>query len=513
MKNNQDFVSVAKKWMGFVLYSAVVLEMIFFPSWQNLCGCIMALICWTIFRTFFFTKDLVLEHPFAFVMFLSMLLYRYLPLVATLVEGKPITYGFEMAYQTFFFETLLFVVSAFAFYLACNKKKRQNNLMQRLLYSTGFFNNNATILWGLGVIGVAVHLYVYAQGYGLIEYGDVLGKFMSGVIFLMYAPLCLLFPTLLNINVSAGSRRVVWSYIVFICLLNFATNSRMAILTPIITTLLLFLLHIIKNNIDITRLISPAKTVLLVILFVFGLNFLSDISLVMLANRGIRGDVKWTGLINETIETYQDKRVMQMLRSEWAKENTVVNSYVIGWEETYIDNFMLNRYGNMRITDETLYYANKTGWMNKAMQNDFIDQLWKLLPTPLITILNLPVDKEKLEYSRGDLLARESLGGYRVTSHAGDGVATFGYWYFPIQFVIFFFMFKLLDCFVFYFNSGVKYTALGLMNIFIFLGQFRNATGCLGDLSFCIRGFWQLCFVYILFFTLIKKILFIKFKN
>jgi hypothetical protein len=512
MNNTQDFVTIIKKWIGLVLYVAVVLEMVFFPSWQNLCGCIMALICWGIFRTFFFKRDIILEHPFAFAMFLSMFLYRYLPLAATLAEGKPITYGFEMAYQTFFFETLLFLVSALAFYLACNPKKRHNNLIQRFFYSLGFFNNNVRIFWGLGFVGVAARLYIYVQGFGLIAYGDVFDKFMEGVIYLMYAPLCLLFPALLRINVSVGTKRAVWYYTVFIFLLSFATNSRMAMLTPIATLILLFLLHILKNNINIRSLISPAKMVGLLILFVFGLSFVTDISLAMLTNRGIRGDIKWTTLVNETIETYQDEREMRILRSELAQEKNSINSYVEGWDETYLDNFMLNRYGNMRITDATLYHADKMGWMNKKMQDDFFIQLWKLLPTPLLTMLNISIDKEKLEYSRGDLLSSGLLGGYVVTSHVGDGLATFGYLYFPIQCMLFFFVFKLLDCFVFYSKSGIMYSALGLMNIFTCLGLFRNAGGCLDEASFCIRGFWQLCFVYFVFFIIIKKILFIKFK-
>jgi hypothetical protein len=512
MNNNRDFVNIVKKWMGIVLYIAVVLEIIFFPSWQNLCGCIMALICWRIFRVFFFKKSLILEHPFAFVMFLSMFLYRYLPLIATLVEGKPITYGFEMAYQTFFFETLLFIVSALAFHFACNTQKRQNNLLQRFFYSAGFFNNNVKILWALGLIGVAARFYVYAQGFGSIEYGDVFGKFMTGVINLMYAPLCLLFPTLLRTSASVRTKRAVWCYTIFIFLLNFATNSRMAILTPVATLLLLFLLHILKNNVDIKSFISPAKIVLFVLFLIFGLSFLSDISLAMLANRGVRGDIKWTALIEETIETYQDERVMRILRLESDREQNRIKSYVKGWDETYLDNFILNRYGNMRITDETLYYADKIGWMNKKMQDDFFDQLWKLLPMPLLKMLDIPIVKENLEYSRGDLLASELLGGYKVTSHVGDGLATFGYLYFVIQFIIFFCMFKLLDGFVLYSKSGVMYSTLGMMNIFPFLGLFRNAGGCFGDLSFCIRGFWQLCFIYFLFFVLVRKILFIKFK-
>jgi hypothetical protein len=511
MKNNQDFICIMKKWMGIILYVAVVLEMIFFPSWQNLCGCMMSLICWSIFRTFFLKKSLILAHPFAFAMFFSMFMYRYLPLTATLAEGKPVTYGFEMAYQTFFFETLLFIVSALAFHFACNTKKEQNNVIQRFLCSSGFFNNNVKIFGGLGFMGVAARLYVYAQGYGLIVYGDVVGKFMVGVTDLMYAPLCLLFPTLLRISVPAVTKKMVWCYTVFIFLLNFATNSRMEVLTPIVILVLLFLLHVLNDNIDVKRIVSPVKIAIFAVLFIFGLSFLSDVSLAMLANRGIRGDIEWTTLINETVETYQDERVMRILRSETAKEERSATSYAAGWDETYLDNFMLNRYGNMRITDETLYYVNKIGWMNEKMQKDFSDRLWALLPTPLLTALNISINKEKLKYSRGDLLASKHLGGYRVISHVGDGLATFGYWYFLIQWILFFLVFKLLDCFVFYSKSGIMYSALGLMNIFAFLGLFRNANGCFNEVNFCVRGFWQLCFIYILFFTVIKKILFIKF--
>jgi hypothetical protein len=404
-------------------------------------------------------------------------------------------------------------VSALAFHFACSTKKKQNNLLQRFFYAIGFFNNSVNFFLGLGAIGVAARLYVYAQGYGLIAYGEVFGKFMNGIVYLMCAPLCLLFPTLLRINVSTGIKRMVWCYMAFISLLNFATNSRMAVLTPIATVVLLFLLHVLKSNINVKALISPAKMLWFFILFVFGLGFLTDISLAMLANRNIREDVKWSTLVSETVETYQDERVMRILRSESMKEKNSIKSYVEGWDETYLDNFMLNRYGNMRITDATLYYADKMGWMNKKMQDDFFNQLLKLLPTPLLTMLDIPIDKEKLEYSRGDFLALAFLGGYRVTSHVGDGLATFGYWYFPIQFVLFFFVFKLLNCFVFYSKSGVIYSALGLMNIFVFLGFFRNAGGCLGEAVFCIRGFWQLGFIYFLFFIAIKKILFIKFRN
>ena len=94
-------------WLGIVLLIAIVLEITFFPSLANALGCIMALTSYGVFR-YFLKRHYIVNFPFAFLMYLSMFLYRYLPLVATILEGKPITYGFERPIVTFFYEILFF---------------------------------------------------------------------------------------------------------------------------------------------------------------------------------------------------------------------------------------------------------------------------------------------------------------------------------------------------------------------------------------------------------------------
>ena len=101
-----------KKGLVLLLIFAVVGEMLFFPTLPNFYGCVMAIISYWVF-SFFLKEKYIRIFPFAFCMYLSMFMYRYLPLIATIAEGKPITYGFERPFETFLYEIVLFLVSSF----------------------------------------------------------------------------------------------------------------------------------------------------------------------------------------------------------------------------------------------------------------------------------------------------------------------------------------------------------------------------------------------------------------
>lgn len=501
-----------KKIVDFILFGAVILEVLFFPELKNVFGCLMTIICWWIFRSFFLHRRIIVLRPFSFLMFLSMLMYRVIPLMATLVEGKPITFGFENAHETFFYEILLFLVSALAFYLSSvHTIQIKNNRIQQALYRLEFFKIDSSILWAMGLIGLGTMFYGWVVGE--VEYGDVSSKFLVSIKYLVYAPAIMLFPSFKQ-SFNHKSRINIFIYLGVVFILSLASNSRQAMLMPIGTIVLLFCLYIVKRNIPLRRFISPLNLGLAVVLFIFGMGLISDISLAMLANRSIRADVSREELFMETWRTLQDNERMEQLRQVANTVETSGNeSYISGgWTETYIDNFMLNRYGNMRVSDQTIFYANRIGWSNSKMQEDFWTKMWATLPTPILNALGIQIDKTELEYSRGDYLydlgtGAGGLGGYRVTSHIGDGLATWGGWYFIIQFVLFFLVFKLLNCFVVFTRKGIMYAPYGLMAIFLFLGMFRNANGHIQDLTYIIRGFWQACFTYLVVYWMLRWLL------
>ncbi|MGY8914246.1 MAG: hypothetical protein ACKVJF_04080 [Flavobacteriales bacterium] len=494
-----------KKGLGILLVLAVICEILFFPTLPNFFGCVMVIISYLVF-IHFLKENYIRFFPFAFFMYLSMFLYRYLPLIATIVEGKPITYGFERPFETFIYEIILFLVSSLAFYLACRKPKQEgeNNIVQKGLYQLKFFEISPAILWSVGLLGLLIRIYNFSAGE--VEYGDVGGKFLSGLNYLMYAPFCLLFPSLLNFKYN--NKKLVWLYIIVIFVLNIASNSRQSIITPIGTAFLLFFLYLVLNNLKLNDYLSSFKIVILGLVIFFMLNLLSNISLAMLHTRKVRTDIGKIELFQMTIETIQDEALMSRLKNlKNDEENGALVSYQQGWTEQYVDNFMLSRYANMRITDETLYYAEKKGFANIQMQEMLKEGIVALFPTPILRLLGVYVDKTKLEFSRGDLLYGSGYGGYRVTSHVGDGLATFGHWYFPIQFIAFFIVFKLLNSFVFFYKESILYAPFALMNIFGFLGMFRNAVGITADISFIVRGFLQGIVTYVIILYIVRLML------
>jgi hypothetical protein len=503
------------KCLDVFLFFSIIGEIIFFPSGENLAGCGMALVAWLIFRKFLLKKRIILEHPFSFFAYLSLFVACFTPLPSTLIEAKPITYGFQNSYETFFYQTLLFIVVSLAFFFVSNKKKTQNNALQRALYRNNFFNTNPIFLWTLGLIGSLARIQNLVVA-NEVQLGDAGSKFLDGFLYLQVAPLIMLFPTLSRVPFSKSRSKILWLYLALMIVISFATNSRQQMIYPIFTIFLLFLLYILKENISIFSLFSPTKIFLTLFFVFYGLGLLSDISLAMLENRVLRADISRLELFETTLATIQDEKKMEVLRNNSLENQGTKVPYATRWDETYLNNFMINRYANVRVVDQTIYYANKIGFANAKMQETFWDKTLAIYPLPVITALGINIEKKKLAFSPGDMLyaigtgETDALGGFRVTSLVGDGLATFGYWCFPIIFLLFFFSFRLMDNLVFFTKTGVIFSTLGLINIFGFLGMFRNSIGCIIPMNYILRGFWQQCFTFWLLVFILGKIFGLK---
>lgn len=503
------FFKKTRTWGDWILALFCILEMLFYFSLWNVMGCIMTIISWLLFSRIFLKRQIIVLYPFSFLVFLSMSLYRILPLFATLLEGKPISYKFENAIETFILETFLYLVSALSFYLSIRKRPK-NNFIQRFLFKFHFYTPpTPRILWILGVIGLFIKL-IFAS-IGKIEIGNILGKFFITFTFFQYAPLILLFPNLYNpfSNIVFQKNKKILFYVFFLILLSFAGNSREALLEPIGTFILLYILATLKSP-KAPKLISKKIIIGGIITATFILPILTDISDAMLINRNIRSEVSSSELFSRTLDTFLDKEKLAKERKHRKEEEPIIDNYKEGWTEEYLNNFAFNRYCNMRISDITLYHAHRTGYNNEKMQHDWGEQILSTFPSPILKIFGINIDKSYI-YSRGDLLFATStyttiFPGFRVTSHIADGLATFGYFYFLIQFILFFLQFKLLNCYLLYNKDNVVYSIYGLICIFDFLAMFRNANGCIEEAGFIMRGFIQSCLVFIFTYIIIRKI-------
>lgn len=466
-----------------------------------------------IFSKIGLNEQVIREHTFAWLLFFSMSMYRILPLMATLLEGNSIGYNFVLPFETYSGETLLYFVSALSFYLAINYKNPLRSL-KRILFKCGFYNQVSNkIIWSIGLLGFFLNLYVLGSK---IETGDVIGKTLVGFTFLQLAPLLLFFPVLYG----EDKNRVIeynskcFCYLILLILVAFATNSREAILEPIGTFVLLFLLSYINCEKEIRHRVNKKHLVYGILIILFVLPIINDISLAMLYNRTFRDDVSKKELLSRTMDTFLDKEKMEtlhLLKEKKEDKETIISiKNTKKWTEVYVSNFALNRYCNLKVTDNTLYHAKKVGFSNELMYNDFWIEIVALLPAPILNFLGVHYDKDE-RYSRGDKLKalsenRHPFSSYLITSHLADGLLTFGYFYFPIEFLLFFIRFLFLDTFLFRYKDKVYYSVFGLITIFSFLAMFRHADGCCDSLPYLLRGYWQDVILFIIGFTLLRKV-------
>lgn len=490
---------------------SIIGEIIFFFSLPNLCGCFMCFFSWWVFSKFFLKREVILNHPFSWLFYLSMVLYRYLPLVVTFFEWKPVTYGFENPYETFFGEIILFMTQSLAFYAVCRDKIHIFRHLQGWIYRLGFFAEfKSFTIWMMGFVGIAASIYTMTSGG--IEYGDVGGKFIAPISAMRNIPLVMFFPSLCSIQGSHPSKKVLWLYLIFLELFSMTGNSREALVHPLGVYVVLYFLNLVITKTDCRKYIYNWKFPAIIIAVFLAAKVFTVISDAMLSNRAIRGEVSAMELFEKQMTAAGNQE------STENEKKAILIKYSQGWDETYVDNFLLNRYCNMRITDETMHYAMRLdGWDtfgNEEMRDFFFKRLWANLPTPVLQYFDVNIDKNDMSFAEGDYLYAVAtktsvFGGFRVASHLAIGLASFGILYFPIQYILLFFSFYLMDLMV-YRKGTITYSLAGLAIVFDLVGRFRNANGCVGDAGYLVRGYWQFLLLNWLTFKLAKLIAAIK---
>jgi hypothetical protein len=512
-ENTYDVVKFARLFLRLILFFSILGEIIFFPSLANCCGCMMNVVVWFIFDTFFLRKEIIIEHLFPFLSYSFMFMNIFMPLPATLIEWKPITYGLQIPFKTFFFETFLFIIASLAFYIVINSRHTKFAFLHNKLVRYGFFDLDETVIWGMGIVGLSSQIYYILVLNGESQYGDVMNKFIHGLFFLRCAPIILLFPNLIGLYNLRTKMKSVIIYLLLCSAISLFANSRSVLLTPIMISFMLLIINCIKKQVNILKYFSLVKLIFYCILVVFFIHFVSNISLAMLHVRVMKQSVSRYELFVKTLETLTNEEEMTKLRLLNEEKTAKLSPYVYGWTEEYCENFLLNRFANLRIADETLYYADKIGYSNKKMRSFLIDKTIAILPNPILVFLYIDLDKKQMEYSPGDMLyllgsGIESFGGHRVTRLVGDGLATFGYWFFPIIFFIFILIFKLLNTLELCSCDRIVYSGFGLMYIITIFATFFDR-GCADMCGFLLRGFWQplILFFVVMFFL---KFLFLK---
>lgn len=515
--SREDNVELITKWVVGSIMIFTALEAIFYPETENLYGCVTFLVGWALLYNFVL-KVKGKERNKCLLPYLALfglgICFFWLPLVLTFIEGKPLTFRFENPYLTFNNQLLNLVMLILAYRL-CLKVYRPNNPIQRLWKSMGYFTPPTDLqIWVMGIIGlVSYFLILTLQGSddAKSENFGVLGHLLSVLRTFSSFPFLLLMKQSYGGNPKEKASRIpIIVYFVVILILGLATGKRTAILGPVVTIVICFLLPVFTVN---KHLFSVRNTFFILVGIYFVTGPVADMAAAMALGRDNSGNTSASKTFEKVWHIYQDKEMLHNLyqMSLANFDNNGKNDN--GWSEYYVDNILFDRFCNIRVCDATLHYAEKLGYDNSRMHDYFEKRMQYLIPTPILRVFGLRTSKFGVQYTPGDLMSTEGLAlrhqyvGYRVAGDTGIGLYLWGYKYYIYALFIFFLFFYFLSTKILIVRSGMVILSLPeICDLFRTFLTFNNDTGIIGIITILLRTGWQTILVYCMLYYIVRKI-------
>ncbi len=385
-----------------------------------------------------------------------------------------------------------------------DKKDSQSSIARNILKSFNIYQiPSVNVLWILGLIGFVGFIFGYGDGTSTFT------KINQGIMFLAWAPY--LIPMyILQQGPSYCNKKLHFIllsvYATLIVLLGLAVNARGIMLSGFITVALFALLSTFRSQKKISQSLIIKLLMGAIVLGALSIP-LSEVATAMVIARKARGTVSATKMIEDTIYYVQQPSVLQARRE---KDSTDARTKV--YDETYLANPLLARLIETKFHDNTLYFALS---LDDRQTNDLsqitIDFIIAILPTPIITLLHLKIDKDNLQFSMGDYITNMSvgtpLGGYKTGSMLAQGLALFGSLFVVLYILICYFMFKIMDLHTFKTNNNhVMVSALGMLAIWKFFQYGLTAESIHHVVSNIFRVFPQNIIIYGLMYFIAVKI-------
>jgi hypothetical protein len=295
-------------------------------------------------------------------------------------------------------------------------------------------------------------------------------------------------------------------YAIVIGITAVAFNARGTLLSGWMIVSLLFLLVGMRS----TKLVTASMLLKLGMLGLLAAALswpASNLVTAMAIVRNDRHKVSASELVKKTLGNLQDVGKIEAYRTQ-----ALAHDLRTAYDEKYLDNPLLARLVITKFHDNAIYFAGKISDRGSEellkVSGDFF---WTTLPQPFLDVLKIDVDKEKMRFSMGDMLAHLAvgtpLGGYRTGSIFGQGWALFGYFFPVIYFAMCLILFAAVDLFAIQTVSGkVTLAVIGMLNVWPnFL--FGITADSLQQLFISVvRGVPQLILLYVIIFYLAKTL-------
>lgn len=513
--NSYVFLERFKKGMSFAVAIAVVCQNIFFFSFANSIGSILVLLAWVLTCRLIMKPKNFIHYTFSsFVVFGFYFTQFCLPLIFTLVEGKPLIFNLDFPISVFIHSFLVFLTLLLSFNIYKNHINFIRNVLTNFLKKINIYDiPTSQQFWLMGIIGIfsIVIDRVVFGGFGEDKADHVYLKLFAGMEQFAYLPLLLLFPAVFsdkeNVKNFKSSRFLIFTYTGVLIMLGVMANSRGLFMRGVTTVGLIYFLGLILGKTDY-KIFSPKRILLVSIGFWLLTGPLGDLGTAMVAVRGIRGDVPPKVLLEETLRTYEDKEALR-------KYKKLADARVGDWDERYFDNIYLTRFSNLKFSDASLQLAFHMPNPDRQMQDIVFAKYLSILPQPLLDVLKLNVDKPWYsKASFGDFLFMRKTGvghgGFRVGNFMGMGLASFGWWYLGVLFVGAIILYNFIDSFVL--RKGTwssRFSIVGFLSILFCFSYFGNSTeseSVTTIFSYITRSWFQTVLLYVVLFWIARKV-------
>ena len=486
-------IKTIKDLLIWILVVSSVFELLFFPTIANLTGILVTWMSILVYYNLIFQPRFLYKYPLLFVATLILFGFMYLPMPLTLIDGMSMSHDLLNPELTYILQFIYFLLTILSVKLAAWVSDRYNGIYF-FLKKIGYFKvPTISQIYILALFGwIFKYQTLKNQFSGDDIYVSGMGTFAMFSIFI-YSPITILFRELLGAQPCSKVQKIVaLIYMLLLTIILVATNSRGAMLSAWIILSLCFCIKYISEK-KRYNFITPKN--LLIILFTTYIitGPFNDMAYAMLMARGNRQGVQFTNLFEETINYYNDKNALNKFRLYLDKVNNDVS--LKDWNEEYVSNIFLQRFCNYRVVDASIYHALRAGTPSESMVEDFGARIMAMFPQPIINVLNPDFRKEQYSYSPMDLLYAKSQKSsihvsYIVGGDVGLGLATFGFLYFPIVFIVYTIQLLIINSLMRVNGRKNIFPFLTLISLFNILLPFQVGSGLVVHVIYIIWSFW-----------------------
>jgi hypothetical protein len=512
------FIDKTVNWSYVVLSLCIAYQMLYFWSVPNLAAIGYVVFAWILFTKFFLNAAIIKTYPFSTFIILGYTATQfYFPLLFISLEMKPLVFNLTMPNEVFLHSTLALLVLLVSHWLYRFLPAQSKRGSGSILKSFGYFKSPSTLqLWMMGIIGLIANVYVFlfSTSLGTEVTGDAFGKMIQAFLPFSYAPYFIPFTALYGVNRKLPKNTIplLIGFTAILFVMSIIRNSRGAFMIGFTSIGFSYMLGLLLGTFTFPKIHLKH-----IVFAAFGLWFitgpLGDLGTAMVIVRSQREDIGKAELLALTFQAYKDKKAIILRRLE-------DKGLESEWDERYLDNVFTARFSNIKFNDASLVQAAKIGNNNQAMRRFSIDYVWGALPAPLLKIVKPKVDKTFLySTSFGDYIyslaggGSAVLGGYRTGHFAGSGMASFGWWYLLILGIAMFPAFLLFDKLTYttklvsldgqFFKYKLNISMCGLIALTAIF-QFLPSESVVNPLTFLLRGYIQMLFLYLVIFHITR---------